>query len=101
MMKIIYLLQLHVQQVICNLNSLSVLKFIESSYCRFWGGAWISLIIGGGGWDVLVRGNLTRREDTGQINSSPVSVMSPILRLQYGCRHVIRIPGEHTFLMQV
>ena len=75
----------------------------ESSYCRFSGGNWISTLIFGsdGGWDVLVRGNLTRREDTGQINSSPVSAMSPILRLQYGCRHVIRIPGEHTFLMQV
>ena len=43
-----------------------------------------------------MRGNLTRREDTGQINSSPVSAMSPILRLQYGCRHVIRIPGEYS-----
>ena len=73
----------------------------ECSNCRFSDCCWISLNIGGGGWQVLVRGNLTRREDTGQINSSPVSAMSPILRLQYGCRHVIRIPGEHTFLMQV
>ena len=69
--------------------------------CRFSSCCWISLNSGGGGWQVLVRSSLTRREDTGQINSSPVSAMSPILRLQYGCRHVIRIPGEYTFLMQV
>ena len=45
-----------------------------------------------------MRGDLRRREDTGQINSSPVSAMSPILRLQYGCRHVIRIPGECEYI---
>ena len=68
---------------------------------RYSGCCWISTLIFGsdGDWDVLVRGNLTRREDTGQINSSPVSAMSPILRLQYGCRHVIRIPGEYIYML--
>ena len=67
---------------------------------RFSSCCWISTLIFGsdGRWDVLIRGNLTRREDTGQINSSPVSAMSPILRLQYGCRYVIRIPGEHIYI---
>ena len=48
---------------------------------------------GGGSWEVRVKGNLTQREDTGRINSSPVSAISPIVRLQHGCNHTIEIPG--------
>ena len=63
--------------------------------CRNSGGAWIGLVVGGGGWDVKVKFNLTMRPD-GKINSSPVSAMTPIVRLQHGCEHVIRIPGTIT-----
>ena len=41
-----------------------------------------------------MKGNLTQREDTGRVNSSPVSAISPIVRLQHGCNHTIEIPGK-------
>ena len=59
----------------------------------FIGGNWISLVIGGGGWEVRVKVNLTRRMDTGEINTSPISAITPIIRLQHGCNHTIKIPG--------
>ena len=59
----------------------------------FTGAAWISLVIGGGGWEVRVKVNLTRRMDTGEINTSPISAITPIIRLQHGCNHTIKIPG--------
>ncbi|XP_061176033.1 uncharacterized protein LOC133184985 [Saccostrea echinata] len=36
--------------------------------------------------------NLTKRADTGMINTSPTSAMPAIVRLQYGCDHNITIP---------
>ena len=51
------------------------------------------MIIGGGSWELRVRGNLTYREDTGLINSSPVVNIPPLIRLQHGCSHTIKIPG--------
>ena len=44
-----------------------------------------------------MRGNLTDREDTGLINSSPVVNVPPLIRLQYGCNRIIKIPGKTTF----
>lgn len=40
-----------------------------------------------------MKGTLTTRTDTGSVNSSPVSAISPVVRLQHGCSHTIRIPG--------
>ena len=40
-----------------------------------------------------MKGTLTTRADTGSINSSPVSAISPVVRLLHGCSHTIRIPG--------
>ena len=56
---------------------------------------WIlSLIIGGEGrYELRVRGNLTYREDTGLINSSPVANIPSVVYLQLGCRSTITIPG--------
>ena len=62
--------------------------------CRFTGGAWISLVTGGGSWELRVKGTLTTRADTGSVNSSPVSAISPVVRLLHGCSHTIRIPGR-------
>ena len=42
----------------------------------------------------MVKGNLTYREDTGTVNSSPVVNMPPTIHLQYGCYHAIKIPGR-------
>ena len=38
--------------------------------------------------------NLTTRSDTGTVNSSPVSAMQPIVRIQHGCNATIEIPGD-------
>ena len=62
---------------------------------RYTGNAWISLVRGGGRWEVRVKGNLTVRPDTERINTSPITAISPILRLQHGCNHTINIPGRH------
>jgi hypothetical protein len=65
---------------------------------RFEGGDWISLVIGGGSanWELRVRGNLTYREDTGLLNSSPVVNISPLIRIQNECSHTIKIPGIYS-----
>ena len=60
---------------------------------RFTGNAWASLTQGGGSWEVRVKGDLSIRPDTNSINSSPVTGMLPIVRVQHGCPSTIRIPG--------
>lgn len=67
----------------------TVFVIIRYSSC-----CWIGLASGGGSWDVRVKGNLTRRADNGLINTSPISTMPPIVRLQHGCNHTIQIPGK-------
>ena len=64
---------------------------------RYTGRDWISLVEGGGDWEVRVKGNLTARPDTGIVNSSPISSMSPIVRLLRGCNHTIVIPGKSSY----
>lgn len=49
---------------------------------------------GGSSWEVRVKGNLARRTDNGLINTSPISTMAPVVRLQYGCNHMLQIPGN-------
>ena len=61
---------------------------------RFTGCCWISLVTGGRWWEIRVKGNLTQRADNGLINTSPISTMSPVVRLQYGCNHTLHIPGN-------
>ena len=66
----------------------------SSLFFRFGSCCWInSLVAGGGYWELRVKGTLTTRTDTGSVNSSPVSAISPVLRLLHGCSHTIRIPG--------
>ena len=48
----------------------------------------------GGYWKLRVKGTLTVRHDTGAVNHSPTSSAPLTVRLQYGCSHTIRIPGE-------
>ena len=62
---------------------------------RFTSCCWISTLAVGadGGWEVRVKGTLETRADTGSVNSSPISAMSPIVHLQQGCYHAIQIPG--------
>ena len=41
-----------------------------------------------------MKGNLTRRTDNGRVNTSPVTSVTPIVRLRHGCSHRIVIPHE-------
>ena len=47
----------------------------------------------GASWEIGMYVNLTKRSDTGRLNTSPVATMTPIVRLKYGCNHSIVIPG--------
>ena len=60
----------------------------------FEGNAWVSLIYGGGRWSVWTTVNATKREDTGKLNSSPVTSTAPVVRVQQNCERVIEIRGK-------
>ncbi len=64
-------------------------------FFSFQGSEWLStLVIGAdGNWEVRVKANIAVRAD-GRINSSPIVSIEPIIRLQQGCDHEVRIPGE-------
>ena len=66
--------------------------------CSFSSCCWITtLVVGGGGnWNIVVKGDLTMRPD-GRINSSPLTATTPIVRLQHGCYHELKIPGRVNF----
>ena len=53
----------------------------------FTGGCWISPL--GCSWNISTTFSLNIRNDTGQINSSPRAITTPVLRLQQGCNHTI------------
>ena len=54
------------------------------------GFAWISGV--GGNWNISTTFSLTKRNDTGRINSSPRVLPIPSLRLQEGCTYTIPLP---------
>ncbi|XP_074622583.1 uncharacterized protein LOC141880862 isoform X6 [Acropora palmata] len=60
------------------------------------GCCWISSLVKypDGNWLVTTTINLTRRSDTGRINSSPVSKSPAIIRFKEGCPQSFRIPVE-------
>ena len=66
---------------------------------RFADCCWISLVIGGGSadWEFRMRGNLTYREDTGLVNSPPVVNIPPLIQIQQGGSHTIKIPGSYNY----
>ena len=53
----------------------------------FTGCCWISPF--SSGWSLLTRLHLTKRNDTGKINSTPRAITAPVIRLQEGCNHTI------------
>ena len=57
---------------------------------------WISLsqYAGSSSWRVETTVDLTRRSDTGRINSSPLSRSAAFVRFHEGCPQSIRIPTE-------
>ncbi|CAC5424639.1 unnamed protein product [Mytilus coruscus] len=67
---------------------------VENTYhFGFSGCCWIALNEAGAsaGWILRTMANITPRNDTGKINSSPVSAMQPIVRFIYGCSYSLRI----------
>ncbi|XP_071124120.1 uncharacterized protein [Mytilus edulis] len=67
----------------------NIFQFGYSSCC------WIStLVVGRGSWILLVTANLSIRNDTGKINTSPISAMQPIVRFKYGCSYSLTIPVQ-------
>ena len=48
-----------------------------------------------------MKGRLSPRSDNGQINSSPVTATTPIVRVQWGCTRVINIPGIYNIDLAV
>ena len=60
---------------------------------------WITLVQGGGSWEIRVKGDLTPRPDNGKINTSPTTTMSPVVRLRHGATHNITIPGKELHYM--
>ena len=65
----------------CALHAGCLLLLYRYSSC-----CWISgLNLGGGSWSIITTVDLNRRLDTNQINSSPISATSPIIRFQEGC----------------
>ncbi len=65
------------------------------SFSSYSGSCWIGLNAGGCGWEIRVRGNLlTSLRPDGRVNSSPQTTSTPIVRLQQGCDHTIRIPAQ-------
>ncbi|CAG2216655.1 unnamed protein product [Mytilus edulis] len=67
-------------------SSNNLYTFGVSSCC------WISLAEGGSDWRMRTTANLTARQDTGKINSSPISAMQPVVRFSYGCDYTLKIP---------
>ena len=45
-------------------------------------------------WSVQMVVDLTVRDDTRRINSSPKAAMAPVVRLQMGCDMTVTIPGR-------
>ncbi|XP_052062244.1 integrin beta-like protein C isoform X2 [Mytilus californianus] len=65
---------------------------IDSLHFGFSGCCWINLVEGGSSWKMRTIADLTIRNDTGKINSSPISAMQPIIRFSYGCDYTLKIP---------
>ena len=76
-------------------NLYSIIHIIIVSMYRFTNSAWITLLQGGGGWGLRVKGNLTPRADNGRINSSPIAAIPPLFRLRHGTTHTFTIPGMY------
>ena len=73
---------------------MKLLNVMSFACPRYASGDWVLLVEGGGGWEVRVKGNLTRRADNSRVNMSPVTSVTPMVRLRHGCSHRIVIPHE-------
>ena len=92
---------LYVLCMLCTLLSFHVRIYIYGF--RFRGRSWARLVEGGdnSGWEVRVKGGLSPRPDSGRINSSPITAVSPVIKLRQGVTHTITIPGERQVEVRV
>ena len=89
MFSIVFIDYVIVLAVAFTINTFTLFAFYRYSTC-----CWITLADGRDPrWEVRVKGNLTQRAGNGLINTSPVSTMPLIVRVQQGCNHTIEIPG--------
>lgn len=58
------------------------------------GNAWIGLLNGGSNWYLSTTVNLQLQNHTNKVNQSPLTSMSPLIRIQAGCYAEVRIPVE-------
>jgi hypothetical protein len=70
-------------------NNQSVVHSIAYS-----GGYWITLLNGGMSWNLSTIVDLKIRNDTKRINQSPISSMSPVIRVKAGCYQQVSIPSQ-------
>ena len=87
----VFLNQVHFQQCQCiSKTSLSCLVDRYQSCC------WISNLVryADSQWSVTTNISLSKRSDSGKINSSPVSKSPAIVRFQQGCQKSLTIPVE-------
>ena len=91
-----------VRNINFSLTNLSFIYFLDYHkpqlnvlfLCSYSDCCWISLANGGSSWFLSTTVNLTRQQNNGKINSSPISALSPIVRIQQGCPRIISIPAE-------
>lgn len=86
--KILYVLHLVLYKSMTVL--LNMVLYLSYTSC-----CWIDTLIinPSSGYTITTRIDLSYRQDIAGINSSPVTAMQPIVRLQHGCSHSIKIPG--------
>ncbi|XP_071841006.1 uncharacterized protein [Apostichopus japonicus] len=59
---------------------------------RFSGCCWLGFINGGGAWDLRTMVDVTVRDDTGMVNSAPVTDIAPVVPFKNGCTNILMIP---------
>ena len=86
--KILYVLHLVLYKSMTVL--LNMVLYLSYTSC-----CWIGTLIINprSSYTITTRIDLSYRQDIAGINSSPVTAMQPIVRLQHGCSHSIKIPG--------
>ena len=72
-------------------------------YFSYQGGTWMGDMNYGsnGHWRLVVKADLSLRQDTGTINSSPTVEVAPVIELKYGSSHHIVLLGMIECMLEV
>ena len=76
-------------------------SLLACALLRFAGHSWVGLVDPEGSalWELRVRFNLTRRADTGRVNTSPTAAFFTEFQLLRRCNQTIQIPGTYGVAM--